>query len=62
MGYSINAYVRYVNMGGPTIELKEVKEGKRNRSSRMTRAIAVFLQSKTVVDLNKSSKDRLEIL
>lgn len=46
----------------PNAELKEVKEGKRNRSSQMTRAIEVFLESKTVVGLNKNSQNCLEIL
>jgi hypothetical protein len=45
----------------PNAELKEVKEGKRDSSPWMTRTIAVFLQSETVVGLNKNSKNCLEI-
>ena len=45
----------------PNAELKEVKEGKRDSSPWMTSAIAVFLQSETVVGLNKNSKNCLEI-
>ncbi len=46
----------------PTTKLKDVKEGKGDRSPRISGAIEVFLQSKTVVGLNKDSKNRLEIL
>ena len=45
----------------PNAELKEVKEGKRDSNPWMTSAIAFFLQSETVVGLNKNSKNRLEI-
>ena len=45
----------------PNAELKEVKEGKRDSSPWMTSAIAFFLQSETVVGLNKNSKNCLEI-
>ena len=50
-----------MGMECPNAELKEVKEGKRDSSPWMTSAIAFFLQSETVVGLNKNSKNRLEI-
>jgi hypothetical protein len=40
----------------PNAELKEVKEGKRDSNPWMTSAIAFFLQSETVVGLNKTAR------
>ena len=51
----------FLFMECPNAELKEVKEGKRDSNPWMTSAIAFFLQSETVVGLNKNSKNRLEI-
>lgn len=48
-------------MGVSKCRAKGSQRGKRDSSPWMTRAIAVFLQSETVVCLNKNNKNRLEI-
>ena len=45
----------------PSAELKEVKERKGNRRLRVAGSIAVFLETETIVSLNKNSKDCLKI-
>ena len=45
----------------PNEELKEVEEGKGNRSLRVAGSIAVFLETETIVGLNKNGKDCLKI-
>ena len=45
----------------PSTELKEVKERKGDRRLRVAGSIAVFLETETIVSLNKNSKDCLKI-
>ena len=46
----------------PKEELKEIEEGKGHSGPRMAGTVAIFLESKTVIGLNKNSKNSLEIL
>ena len=46
----------------PNAQLKEIKERKGDRCSRMIRTVKFFLPAKAVISLHKNSKDSLEIL
>ena len=46
----------------PNAQLKEIKERKRDRCSRMKRTVSFFLPAEAVIGLHKNSKNSLEIL
>ena len=46
----------------PNAQLKEIKERKRDRCSRMIRTVKFFLYTEAVIGLHKNSKNSLEIL